>query len=301
MDRQASWEPDSGSGIAIRWVEADGLTFEVAEAGASNSADKLALCLHGFPELHYSWRHQMPLLAGKGYRVWAPNMRGYGGTDRPKGVEQYTLDKLTGDVGALIDASGAKEVTLIAHDWGGAIAWAFAITKQRPLTRLVIMNLPHPRAFQRELKKWRQFRKSWYIYFFQLPWLPEAFLGRNGAARIGNLFAKTSCQPDNFDAQVRSVYASAASRPGALTAMINYYRAIVRHKDTLNLGNGQVDVPTLLIWGEKDVALDIATTEGTGRWVPDLTFKRLPNASHWVQQDAPEEVNAILEDWLSKP
>jgi pimeloyl-ACP methyl ester carboxylesterase len=215
-------------------------------------------------------------------------------------VDQYTLKKLTDDVGALIDASGAKQVTLIAHDWGGAIAWAFAITKQRPLTRLVVMNLPHPRAFQRELKTWRQFKKSWYIYFFQLPWLPEKVLGRNNAKGIGRIFAKTSCNPENFGPEVRAIYSDAANRPGALNAMINYYRAIVRHRDSLNLGDGTVDVPTLLIWGEQDVALDVSGTQGTEKWVPDFTLKRLPNASHWVQQDAPAEVNMILKEWLPR-
>ena len=291
--------PDADSGIAIEWVEANGLTFEVAQMG---EGDHLALCLHGFPELHYSWRHQIPLLAKMGYRVWAPNLRGYGGTSRPTGVENYSLDKLTADVGALIDASGAKKVTLIAHDWGGAIAWAFAITKpitnQGPLTRLVVMNLPHPLAFRRELKSWRQFRKSWYIYFFQIPWLPDKVLGRNEAKGIGRLFAKTSCNPDNFGPEVQAKYAQAANQPGAITAMLNYYRAVVRYRDALDLGDGKVDVPTLLIWGEQDVALDVSGTEGTEEWVADFTLKRLPNASHWVQQDAPDEVNTILEEWL---
>ncbi len=299
MDRKPSWSPDPESGITTEWIEAGGLTFEVATAQpASGDGEHLALCLHGFPELHYSWRHQMPVLAKMGYRVWAPNLRGYGSTDRPQGLDQYTLKKLTGDVGALIDASGAKQVTLIAHDWGGAIAWAFAITKQRPLTRLVIMNLPHPHAFRRELKTWRQLRKSWYIYFFQIPWLPEKLLGRNNAKGMGKIFARTSCNPENFGPETQRIYSEAANRPGALTAMINYYRAIVRRPNTLNLGDGRVDIPTLMIWGEQDLALDVRGTEGTEEWVPDFTLKRLPNASHWVQQDAPNEVNAILQEWL---
>ena len=152
MDRQASWEPAPESGIKIEWIEAGELTFEVATAG---EGEHLALCLHGFPELHYSWRHQMPLLAEMGYRVWAPNMRGYGGTTRPPDKKDYRLDKLTADVAALIDASGAKEVTLIAHDWGAIVAWQFAIQKVRPLARLVIMNVPHPLCARRELKTWK--------------------------------------------------------------------------------------------------------------------------------------------------
>ena len=144
-----SWQPDPDSGIRLREVEANGLTFEVAEAG---EGDHLILCLHGFPELNYSWRHQMPLLASMGYRVWAPNQRGYGATSRPARVEDYTADKIVADAAALFDASGAKKLTLVAHDWGGAIAWLFAINRARPIERLVVMNLPHPKCFAAALR-----------------------------------------------------------------------------------------------------------------------------------------------------
>lgn len=290
-----SWNPPEDSGIEIKFVETNGLTFEVAQAGEGHH---LALMLHGFPELHYSWRHQMGLLADKGYRVWAPNIRGYGATDRPGEVRDYALDRLTQDVADLIDASGATKVTLFAHDWGAIIAWAFAITKLRPLTRLVIMNVPHPMVGQREIRKWRQFKKSWYIFFFQLPWLPEKMLARKGGDAVGELIAKTSCNPQRFGPEVRAIYSDASRRPGARTAMINYYRALLRHGDTIDLGNGRIDVPTLMVWGEEDVALNIHCTQGTEEWVSDFTLKRLPGVSHWVQQDAPDEVNAILNEWL---
>jgi epoxide hydrolase 4 len=143
-----TWTPDPASGITQRFVEANGIRFELAECG---SGDRLALCLHGFPEINYSWRYQMPLLAAKGWRVWAPNLRGYGASDKPHGVNAYRLNTLAQDVAALIDESGAKEVMLIAHDWGAIIAWHFAILKLRPLTRLVIMNVPHPLCGQREI------------------------------------------------------------------------------------------------------------------------------------------------------
>ena len=295
MEREPSWTPPADSGIAIRFVEAKGLTFEVAETG---EGDHLALCLHGFPELHFSWRHQMPLLAKKGYRVWAPNIRGYGATDRPEGVREYAMDRLTQDVADLIDASGAKQVTVFAHDWGAIIAWAFAITKLRPLTRLVIMNVPHPGVAAREIRKWRQFSKSWYVFFFQLPKLPEMMLGRGKGAAVGRLIADTSCNKDRFGREVRAIYTAAGNRPGARTAMVNYYRALLGHRDTIDMGDLTVDVPTLMVWGEEDVALNIHCTEGTEQWVSDFTLKRLPGVSHWVQQDAPDEVNAILADWL---
>ena len=299
MTRTPSWSPPADSGIEVKFVETSGLTFEVAEAGArSGGSEHLALMLHGFPELHYSWRHQMALLAQKGYRVWAPNLRGYGASDRPEGVRNYALDHLTQDVADLIDASGASKVTLFAHDWGAIIAWLFAILKKRPIERLVIMNVPHPMPARREIRKWRQLKKSWYIFFFQLPWLPEAFLGRKGGDAVGDLIANTSCNPQRFGPEERRIYSDASRRPGARKAMVNYYRALLRHDDTVDPGDFTVDVPTLMVWGEEDVAIDIHCTHGTQAWVPNLTLKRLPGVSHWVQQDAPDQVNAILDEWL---
>ncbi|MEE1876234.1 alpha/beta fold hydrolase [Altererythrobacter litoralis] len=296
MDRHASWQPAPDSGITIKWIEANGLTFEVAEAG---QGDRLALCLHGFPELHYSWRHQMPLLAQLGYRVWAPNMRGYGGTSRPKRKKDYRLDNLTADVAALIDASGAKEVTLLAHDWGALVAWQFAIQQVRPLTRLVIMNVPHPLCGRRELKHWRQLKKSWYMFFFQLPRLPERMLGRDDAQPISRIFRESAVNKDRFTREEAEPYRAAAAQPGALTAMVNYYRALFQTRDGLRLGDGIVHVPTLVIWGEQDLAIDIHVLDGMDQYVPDLTVRRFPNASHWVQQDIPDEVNAALKEWLA--
>ena len=297
MDREQSWYPAPGSGIAIRWVEANRLTFEVAETG---EGDRLALCLHGFPELHYSWRHQMPALAEMGYRVWAPNMRGYGGTDRPEGKIAYRLENLAADVAALIDASGASEVTLIAHDWGAIVAWYFAIKRLRPLKALVILNVPHPLCGRREMKTWRQLRKSWYIFFFQLPRLGERMLGRDNAAPIGRIFRDSAVNKDLFTREDVEPYRKAANRPGALTAMLNYYRALLQNPDIRQIGDGRVDVPTLILWGEQDVAIDIHVLDGTEDYVPDLTIKRFPHASHWVQQDIPAEINAALAQWLSR-
>lgn len=297
MSRIASWHPDEGSGIEIEWVEANGLTFEVATAGGG---DRLALLLHGFPELHYSWRGQMPLLAEMGYRVLAPNLRGYGGSDRPQGTSAYRLRELAEDVAGLIDASEAREVTLIAHDWGAIIAWYFAILKVRPLAKLVILNVPHPHCGRRELKKWRQLKKSWYIFFFQLPRLPERFLARSNFAAIKRVFRETAVHKEQFDDDTLEVYRSAAKRPGALTAMVNYYRALLRRPDARDIGAGRVDVPTLVLWGEQDLAIDIHVLDGMEQYVPDLTVRRFPDASHWVQQDVPDKVNAELKAWLER-
>jgi pimeloyl-ACP methyl ester carboxylesterase len=294
-----SWQPGPESGIRIKRVQANGQSFEVAELDAQvTSGDHLALCLHGFPELNVSWRHQMPMLAKRGYRVWAPNLRGYGATSRPHSVRDYGLDHLTDDVAGLIDASGAKKVTILAHDWGAVIAWCFAIRDLCALEQLVIMNVPHPMVFRREIRTWEQFKKSWYMFFFQIPWLPETRIGAQSGDGMGGLIARTSAYPEKFDSELRAIYSAAARRPRAARAMVNYYRAAFRFSDVVDLGDAKVDVPTLMIWGEDDVALGLGCTEGTEEWVADLTLKRLPGISHWVQQDAPEQVNAILEEWL---
>lgn len=290
-----SW-PAPPPGVAIREVAANGLTFEVAETG---EGDHLALCLHGFPELNYSWRHQMPLLAAKGYRVWAPNQRGYGASSKPARVEDYRADRIVADAAALFDASGAKRLTLVAHDWGGAIAWLFAINRVRPLERLVVMNLPHPLCFAEALKHWPQRRRSWYMAFFQLRWLPERLLLANDAAAIRRAFRGMAIDKGRFPDEVLDIYAAAAQRLGAMTAMVNWYRAAAKHREGLKLSHGgRVEAPTLIVWGEEDTALGLETLEGTERFVPDLTIRRLPGVSHWVQQEAPEAVNAVLEQWL---
>lgn len=290
-----SWSPQADSGISIRTVAANGLVFEVAEAG---KGDHLALFLHGFPELNYSWRHQIPVLADLGYRVWAPNLRGYGASSCPQGVDAYRLPHLLADVAALIDASGASKVTLIAHDWGGVLAWFFAIRKVRPIERLVVMNLPHPACMVEALRHWPQRRRSWYMLFFQLPGLPEWSLLKDRARGIRNAFRGMAIDKTRFPDHVLDVYARAAQRPGAMTAMLNWYRAAFRHRGDLDYGTGLVDVPTLQIWGEEDTALGLEALDGTDRFVADLTVRRLPMVSHWVQQEAPEEVNAYLREWL---
>lgn len=272
------------------FVEANGLRFEVLEEG---SGDRLALCLHGFPEHAVSWRHQMPVLAALGYRVWAVNQRGYGRSSRPARVADYATPELLDDVAALVDASGASSVVLIGHDWGAMVAWHFAAARVRPLERLVIMNVPHPLCFRAALRQWRQARRSWYIAFFQLPGLPERLLSANGGAAVRRMFAGLDLPPE-----VMAVYAAQIAEPGAATAMLNWYRA-ARLRGARRVDASRViEVPTLLVWGEDDVALDVACLDGTERYVRDLTLRRLPGVSHWVQQDAPQAVNRLLRDFL---
>jgi epoxide hydrolase 4 len=294
-----NWE-----GVEMIRVPANGIQFEVATMG---TGDKLALCLHGFPEHAYSWRNQMPLLMKLHYRVWAPNLRGYGATDRPREISAYRTSTLVADVAGLIKASGAKETLLIAHDWGGALAWILAMRQPELINRLVVMNLPHPACFARELRRPRQLLRSWYMFFFQIPALPEFLLGRNDAQAIGNMFRRTSRRRAPIPEAAIDVYRQNAMRPGGLTAMLNWYRAFFRSRKSPPRREARpggvryplITTPTLFLWGDADVALDIRTTQGTQDYVSDLTFRVLPGISHWVQQEAPAAVNAMLEAWLT--
>lgn len=289
----------SDAAIAHEFVDAGEMRFHVATCGAG---EDLALCLHGFPECWYSWRNQIPLLAGLGYRVWAPDLRGYGTTSKPRGIRNYSVEALMADVGELIDASGARTVTLLGHDWGGIIAWFFAIRRVRRIDRLIVMNAPNPFAAEPAFRTWEQRRKSWYALFFQLPWIPELLLRARDYRAVGEAMRATSVDPERFPDEVLAVFREAAAQPGALTGMLNYYRAFVRGggwKRQQALGPESIAAPTLLIWGEQDVALSMATTAGTEAYVDDYTAKFLPGASHWVQQDAPDAVAEILTSWLA--
>ncbi|ATQ43522.1 alpha/beta fold hydrolase [Caulobacter mirabilis] len=284
--------------IKTRQIEANGLTFTVDEAG---EGDAVALCLHGFPESRHSWRHQLPLLAEAGWRAVAPDQRGYGDSSRPLGKAAYRIEHLVADAEAMFEALGAKRRLLIAHDWGAVVAWALAMETRTPLDGLVIMNVPHPAVFQQVLRRsFGQLRKSWYVFFFQLPWLPEAALTARGARAVGEAFRGMAIDKSRFPDEVLDHYRANALKPGAMTAMVNWYRA--------NFGSAlarwapgkapMIETPTLMVWGEEDTALGLELTEGYEPYVRDFTLHRLPGVSHWVQQEAPEAVNAILADWL---
>jgi epoxide hydrolase 4 len=294
--RRSDGEVFGMEALKYQTVRANGIDFNVAIAGAGG---KLALCLHGFPESSFSWRFQIPLLARMGFRVWAPDLRGYGKSTRPIGVSAYALEILEEDVAALIEASGAKEVVLIGHDWGALIAWNYAMFGRIPIAKLIIMNVPHPALAQKGLRTLRQLVKSWYIFFFQLPLIPEWALARHDYAAIAQAFRAMAVDKMRFPQEVLRVYQDAAAQPGALTAMLNYYRALIRgFGRTRRRGTPKIDVPTLMIWGEIDAALGKELTYGTNAYVSDLTLRYLPNVSHWVQQEAPETVNAMIEPWL---
>ena len=287
------------SQIRTRQVEANGLSFTIDEAG---EGDCVALLLHGFPESRRSWRRQLPALAALGWRAVAVDLRGYGGSSRPKGRAAYRIEHLIEDAAGLFDVLGARRRLLIAHDWGAVIAWAFAIDRARALDGLIIMNVPHPAVYLEHLRRSpAQWARSWYILFFQLPWLPEALLTAGGADAIGRAFSQTAVDPSAFPPEMLEHYRRNAAEPGAMTAMINYYRA-----NTATLGRWgaasarRIETPTLMIWGEQDPFLGVALTEGYQAYVADLTVRRFADVSHWVQQEAPERVNQAMSAWLAE-
>lgn len=279
-------------------ISANGLTFAYDEAG---QGPDIALCLHGFPESRFSWRHQLPVLAAAGWHAIAPDLRGYGDSSRPTDKAAYKLRHLVDDAVALFDAFGARRRLLVAHDWGAVIAWQFAIERARPLDGLVIMNVPHPAVaravFPRSPRQWLRSR---YMFFFQIPALPEAMLRARGARAVGEAFRGMAVDKARFPDDVLAHYRAAALRPGALTAMVNYYRANLADMLRPAPAPPCIEVPTLMIWGEEDSAIGLEFTEGYEPHVADFTLRRLPGVSHWVQQEAPEKVNQYLSEWLSQ-
>jgi pimeloyl-ACP methyl ester carboxylesterase len=268
----------------------------------------LVVLLHGFPEFWYAWHGQLDPLADAGYRVVAPDLRGYNRTSQPVGVDSYRPGELVADVRGLVEHLGCAEAAVVGHDWGGTVAWETAIREPDLVRQLVVLNAPHPEVYQRTLlRSPEQLLKAWYVLAFQVPWLPERLLAADDYRAVGEMLADT-VQPDAFtDADVRR-YKDAMARSESLSGPINYYRAIARESAERALRSllpgeepreATVSVPTLVVWGEQDRALSTDLLDGLDRRVADLRIERLPDASHWVQADAPAEVNARLLDFLT--
>ncbi|HTU90861.1 MAG TPA: alpha/beta fold hydrolase [Gemmataceae bacterium] len=281
------------NGVTLHFVEA----FPAATNGKDARSGQLCLMLHGFPEFWYAWGHQIPALAAAGFHVLAPDLRGYNLSDKPRGVSAYSIDALLGDVIGLIENAGAERAAVAGHDWGGVIAWRFAMRYPQVVEKLIILNAPHPAAYRRELRSWRQLLKSWYVFFFQVPGLPEQLLGGGDFDWLGRLLRR---HPRAFGSEDVRRYKQALARPGALKAALNYYRAFMRHRNqSAARDDGPINVPVLLLWGERDLYLSPCLTVGLDAWVPNLRVVRFPDASHWVQNDAPERVNRLMVDFLT--
>ena len=266
----------------------------------TQGAGPLLILLHGFPEFWYSWRHQIPALA-KHFTVVAPDMRGYNESEKPSGVANYHIDRLTGDVGGLIRAFHEERAVIIGHDWGGGVAWSFAANYPHMTEQLVVLNCPHPGTFQKALQENRQqLRRSWYIFYFQIPWLPELGLRLFRRRFIAQAFRGMAVRKEAFPDKELHKYAEALETPGSARAAINYYRAAFRHR----LRHGaihlpQISRPTLLIWGEEDTALGKELTHDMDEYFSDrFEIKYIPKCSHWVQQEQPELVNQHLLEFL---
>lgn len=291
--------PDFDSSIKHDYAQVGDVRLHYAECG---EGERLVILLHGFPECWYSWRHQLKTL-GERFRVVAVDMRGYNLSDKPSRVEDYRTSRLVDDVTGLIRHLGAREAAVVGHDWGAAVAWAVAQHYPDYVWKLAALQVPPPAVWAKNLTL-KQFMMSWYMFFFQLPKLPEWLLKRDDFAAIAKML-KGSARRGTFSDEDIEVYKSAMREPGALTAAINYYRANIgaRLKQSFRKGDYTkqelIRVPTLFIYGERDMAIAPETVQNVAAYI-DAPYRevRFADGGHWIQQELPEEVSATLSSFL---
>jgi pimeloyl-ACP methyl ester carboxylesterase len=272
-----------------------------AECG---SGDELVILLHGFPECWYSWRHQLPVL-GERFHVVAPDMRGFNLSDKPARIEDYRIESLVADVLGLIKHFGKERAAIVAHDWGAGVAWAVAQRHPEAISKLAALQVPMPAAWRANMT-FAQLRRSWYMFFFQLPRLPESWMRADDFQRVVEMYRTTAARPEAFSDDDIAIYKEALRQPGALTASLNYYRANVFRSlrgggvETPKDHDGRIRVPTLFIYGEHDMAVLPSTVKDLGRFI-DAPYRevRIPDSGHWVQNEAVSEVNKALLEFLS--
>ncbi|HEX4683185.1 MAG TPA: alpha/beta hydrolase [Gemmatimonadaceae bacterium] len=270
-------------------IATNGIRLNVACAGPSDGP--LIVLLHGFPEFWYSWRRQIEPLAVAGFRVLAPDMRGYNLSDKPRGLAAYRIDRVAADIVGLIDHAGREKAVVVGHDWGGAVAWSVAMRHADRVERLVVLNCGHPAAMIARLRTdSRQRRKSWYIFLFQVPWLPETYARAKGFRSLVNALRATS-KPGTFSDVDISRYRQAWSQPGAMTAMINYYRATLQRRAPHV--SPRIRVPTRIIWGTADAFL-LRELAGDSLAFCDRGTVTYLDASHWVQHELADEVTRLI-------
>lgn len=277
------------------YIETNGIRLHVVQAGPKSGIP--IILLHGFPEFYYGWRKQIPALVEAGCRVIVPDQRGYNLSDKPKGVRAYGVYILVEDILGLINALEYEKVNLIGHDWGAVVAWVLANKYPERLQKLGIMNVPHPAVMRRFLlRDFEQMRRSLYVYFFQLPWLPEAgfrAMDWRGAERA----LRNTSKPGSFTEEDIKKYKEAWSQPGAMTAMLNWYRAVIRYMPALP-EDPRIKVPTLMMWGLQDFALSHRMARPSMDYVDEGNLILFPEATHWVHLDAADEVNHYLVDFV---
>jgi pimeloyl-ACP methyl ester carboxylesterase len=282
-----------GSNVREGYADLGDVRLHYVEAGEG----PLIVLLHGFPEFWYGWRLQIQPLAAAGFRVVAPDMRGYNLSSRPEGVAAYATDRLTADIRGLIQERGAQSALLVGHDWGGSVAWATAMKYPEVVDRLAILNAAHPQKLSQGLHHPDQLRKSWYFFFFDLPELPEITVHANRWHFFRHFLrdARPAYTPEEMDR-----YIEAWSQPGAASGMINYYRFSVRQPPKeAEAALGPISAPTLVIWGQRDNYLGPELAQPDHDDVPNLDrVERLPDASHWVHHDEAERVTQLLTDFF---
>jgi pimeloyl-ACP methyl ester carboxylesterase len=281
--------------LAHRFATVDGgVRLHYVEAGEG----PLVVLLHGFPEFWWSWRHQIPTLAAAGFRVVAVDMRGYAQSDRPAHWRDYRMELLAGDVAGLIRELGEERAHVVGHDWGAAVAWMVATLHPDRVDRLAALNVPHPEVMFRTLRSsFKQLRRSWYMFFFQIPWLPERLLARGGRDTLARVYG--DARPGAFTAEDLGRYEEALRGPAGLKGPIDYYRAALRQspRRAQSLFT-PIAAKTLVIWGREDRHLLASMAAPDPRLVPDARVVYIDGASHWVQHDEPEQVSALLVDHL---
>jgi pimeloyl-ACP methyl ester carboxylesterase len=281
----------------LRRIATNGISLNVAEAGPEDGP--LVVLLHGFPEFWFGWRHQIGALAEAGYRVMAPDQRGYNRSDKPRGVAAYRLEALVDDVVGLVDAAGRDRASIVGHDWGGIVTWGAIARHPGRFDRAVVLNAPHPDAMLREIKQNpRQLLKSWYTFLFQLPILPEA-MSRSGQWRTPIRGLERSSRPGTFSPVDFERYKQAWSEPGALTSMIHWYRAAFRHRPA-PIADPIVRVPTLILWGVKDQFIEPGVARSSFALCDDARIEWFDEATHWIQHEEPDLVNRLIIGFLGQ-
>ncbi len=282
--------------VAHHFVHVNGIRMHYVEKGRG----PLVVMLHGFPENWWSWRYQIDPLVKAGYRVVVPDLRGYNDTDA---IGPYDIDTLADDVRSLIETLHASHATIISHDWGGAVAWRFATRYPAMCDHLVVMNCPHPAIMRKALlSKPSQIARSWYMFFFQLPFLPERAITRDGGAGVMKTLRAHAIDRTNFGDEELRPLAEGVTKPGRATGMLNWYRASMRagFRPRSEIANfAAVEMPVLIVWGMGDRALGFEElVPGTERYATKLQVKTIANCGHFVQQEQPERVNRAVLEWL---
>ena len=272
------------------YMDSGGVTLHMKKTAGDTSGEPVIL-LHGFPEFWYGWRHQIDALAGAGYRVIIPDQRGYNKSGKPEGVEHYHIDKLRDDVIAIMNHFGLEEANVAGHDWGGAVGWHLAATRPERVKKFIAVNIPHPAVMPEAMKKYpKQIFKSMYIGFFQLPKLPEKLLTMNDHQMMVRALTATS-NKNTFSEEELEQYRSAWSEKGAVTAMLNWYRAAPKSFPDLSK---DVDVPVQIIWGTRDQFLSKELAEESFRLLKAGDIHWVEDVTHWVMHERPEIVNKLM-------